>query len=77
MTVIAAEYNLAGWIKKTPEGSFRFHLEGDPEKLKEAVAKIPSCDKESKIENVESKTAVPTKYLKGFKVINNNDLQGN
>jgi acylphosphatase len=69
MTGLSAEYNLAGWIRKTPEGSFQFHLEGDPEKLKEAVAKIPSWDKESKIEKVESKTAVPTKYIKGFKTI--------
>jgi acylphosphatase len=69
MTSLVAEYNLAGWIRKTPEGSFQFHLEGDPEKLKEAVAKIPSCDRESKIEKVESKTAVPTKYIKGFKTI--------
>ena len=76
MTGIAAEYNLAGWIRKTPEGSFQFHLEGDPEKLKEAVAKIPYCDKESKIEKVESKTAVPTKYIKGFKTLYNNDKQG-
>jgi acylphosphatase len=76
MTGLSAEYNLAGWIRKTPEGSFQFHLEGDPEKLKEAVAKIPTCDRESKIEKVESKTAVPTKYIKGFKIIGNEDRQG-
>jgi len=69
MSGLVSEYELAGWIKKTPEGIYRFHLEGNPDKLKTAVAKIQTCDKNSRIDEVQSRTAVPTKYIKGFKVL--------
>ena len=73
---LAAEYNLAGWIKKTPEGTFQFHLQGLPDNVKAAVAKIPACDPGSKIEGVDTKAAVVTKYLKGFKIIEAENRQG-
>ena len=73
---LAAEYNLAGWIKKTPEGTFQFHLQGLPVNVKAAVAKIPTCDPGSKIEGVDAKAAVVTKYLRGFKIIEPENRQG-
>jgi acylphosphatase len=76
MTKLAGEYNLAGWMRKTPEGSIQFHLQGLPENVKTAVTKIPICDPASKIETVESKTAVVTKYMKGFKTIDAENQKG-
>jgi acylphosphatase len=69
MSGLVSEYGLAGWIKKNTDGTYRFHLEGDPDKLKEALSKIQSSDKKSRIDDVQSRTAVPTKYIKGFKVL--------
>ena len=73
MTSLAKEYNLAGWIKKLPDGTMRFHLQGLQKSVKEAVAKIPQCDPGSKITNVETKDAAVTKpmYMSGFKRIEN------
>lgn len=76
MKKLAAEYNLAGWIKKTPEGTFQFHLQGLPDNVKAAIDKIPACDSSSRIEGVDSKAAVVTKYLRGFKVIEAENRQG-
>jgi acylphosphatase len=76
MTKLASEYNLAGWIRKTPEGLVQFHLQGLPDKVKAAVAKIPQCDPASKIDNVDSKAAFVTKYMKGFKIIDGENQQG-
>jgi len=76
MRKLAAEYNLAGWIRKTPEGTFQFHLQGLPDKLKAAVDKIPACDPGSRIDSVDAKAAVVTKYLRGFKIIEAENRQG-
>jgi acylphosphatase len=76
MTRLTTEYNLAGWIRKTSEGSVQFHLQGLPDNVKTALAKIPQCDPASKIENVDSKAAVVTKYLRGFKIIDGENKQG-
>ncbi|HEY9159560.1 MAG TPA: acylphosphatase [Desulfomonilia bacterium] len=76
MKKLAAEYNLAGWIKKTPEGTFQFHLQGLPDNVKAAIEKIPTCDPGSKIEGVDSKAAVVTKYMRGFKTIEAENRQG-
>lgn len=69
MTKLAKEYNLAGWIRKSPEGGYQFHLQGLPDNVKAAVAGIPGCDPSSKIVDVDSRVAVVTKYLKTFRKI--------
>ncbi len=76
MKKLTAEYKLAGWIRKTPDGTFQFHLQGLPDNVKAAVSKIPACDPSSRIEGVDSKTAVVTKYMRGFKVIEAENRQG-
>lgn len=73
---LAAEYNLAGWIKKTPDGTFQFHLQGLPDNVKSAISKIQTCDPGSRIEGVDAKAAVVTKYLIGFKIIEPENRQG-
>ncbi len=76
MKKLASEYNLAGWIRKTPDGTFQFHLQGLPDNVKAAVEKIPACDPSSRIEGVDSKAAVVTKYMRGFKTIEAENRQG-
>jgi acylphosphatase len=76
MKKLAAEYNLAGWIRKTQQGTFQFHLQGLPDNVKAAIEKIPACDPSSRIEGVDTKTAVVTKYMRGFKKIEPENRQG-
>jgi len=72
MTSLAKEYNLAGWIKKLPDGTMRFHLQGLQKNVKEAIAKIPQCDPGSKVSSVDTKPAYTVnKNIHDFKNIEN------
>ncbi len=64
----AIQYNLAGYARNEPNGIVRFTLQGDPERLGDAVAAIQQGTKKSSDIEVATTPATVDPSLDGFTI---------
>jgi acylphosphatase len=65
----AIQYNLAGSAENTGDGSVQFTLQGDNDRVKQALATITAGTKKSSDVNVSTSPATPAQNLATFTVV--------
>jgi acylphosphatase len=67
---LAIQYNLAGSAENNTDGSVQFTLQGDNDRIKQAVKAISKGTKKSSNVNVSTSSAAALQDLKTFTVVN-------